>query len=54
MLFECLEEHFGGLGGSWEQVEILMDSGILHGDHLGPPRGEGTEAARLKPHTVGA
>ena len=25
----CLGEHFGGLGGSWEQIGILMDSGTL-------------------------
>ena len=31
MLFGYLEEHFGGLEGSWEQVRIWMDSGALPG-----------------------
>ncbi len=30
-VFGYLGEHFGGLGGSWEQVGILMDFGTLPG-----------------------
>ena len=27
----CLGKHFGGLGGSWEQVGLLIDFGNLPG-----------------------
>ena len=30
-VFGDLGEHFGGLGGSWEQVGILMNSGTFPG-----------------------
>ncbi len=36
MLFGYLGQHFGGLGGSWGQVEIVMDFGTLPWDHPNP------------------
>ena len=35
MLSGYPEEDFGGLGGSWEQVGILMNFGTLPWDHPG-------------------
>ncbi len=35
-VFGDLGEHFGGLGGSWEQVGILMDFGRLPGTTQNP------------------
>ena len=34
-LLGCLGQLFGGLGGSWGQAGILMDSGTLPGTPLG-------------------